>query len=56
MPGLVLSMLASSLVAATPASPEPWFEFKDYPMQAFEKQWEGVTKFELLIAPDGSTA
>ena len=56
MPGLVLSMLASSLVAATPASPEPWFEFKDYPMQAFEKQWEGVTQFELLVAPDGSIA
>jgi TonB family protein len=25
-------------------------------MQAFEKRWEGVTKFELLIAQDGSIA
>jgi TonB family protein len=56
MPGLLISMLASSVVAATPATAEPWFEFKDYPMQAFEKSWEGVTKFELLVAQDGSVA
>jgi TonB family protein len=56
MPGILLSMLASSVVAATPATPQPWFEFKDYPMQAFEKKMEGVTQFELLIAKDGTVA
>ena len=49
-----LSMLAGSVVAATPVTPMPWFEFRDYPMKAFEKQWEGVTRFEMLISPDGS--
>jgi TonB family protein len=56
MPALLLSLVSSAVVAATPMTPTPWFEFKDYPMQAFEKNWEGVTKFELLIAPDGHIA
>jgi len=51
-----LSLLAGSVVAATPVTPLPWFEFKDYPMKAFEKSWEGVTRFELLIGPDGRIA
>jgi TonB family protein len=55
MPGLML-LFAGSVIAATPATAQPWFEFKDYPMQAFEKRWEGVTKFELLIERDGSIA
>lgn len=52
----IFALLASSVVAATPATPLPWFEFRDYPMKAFEKKAEGVTKFELLIAPDGAIA
>jgi TonB family protein len=52
----VLSLLAGSVVAATPLTPLPWFEFKDYPMKAFEKSQEGVTRFELLIGPDGRIA
>jgi TonB family protein len=43
-------------MAATPVTPLPWFEFRDYPMKAFEKNEEGVTRFELLVAPDGSIA
>lgn len=55
MPTVLLSLMGA-VVAATPVTPPPWFEFKDYPMQAFEKQWEGVTKFQLLIDTQGSVA
>ncbi len=56
MPALLLSLISSAVVAATPITPAPWFEFRDYPMKAFEKNWEGVTRFELLVAPDGRVA
>ena len=46
-------LLAGTVVAATPETPLPWFEFKDYPMKAFEKNQEGVARFELLISPSG---
>lgn len=49
-------LLAGTVVAAAPTTPLPWFEFEDYPMKAFEKKQEGVTRFELLIAPDGTIA
>jgi TonB family protein len=49
-------LLASSVVAATPETPLPWFEFRDYPMKSFEKNEEGVTRFQLLISPTGSIA
>ncbi len=52
----VLVLLAGSVVAATPATPLPWFEFRDYPMKAFEKNQEGITRFQLLVSPDGSIA
>jgi TonB family protein len=52
----VALLLAGSVVAATPETPLPWFEFRDYPMKAFEKNQEGVTRFELLISPDGNIA
>jgi len=55
MLGIAL-MLAGSVVAATPATPLPWFEFRDYPMKAFEKNQEGITRFELMISPEGSIA
>lgn len=51
--GAVLSLVSGAVVAATPATPLPWFEFRDYPMKAFEKKQEGVTEFQLLIGPDG---
>ena len=56
MPAILLPLLAGAVVAAKPLTPTPWFEFTDYPMKAFEKKWEGVTRFELLVAPDGSIA
>ena len=49
-------LMAGSVVAATPVTPQPWFEFRDYPMKSFEKKQEGVTGYELLIAPDGRVA
>lgn len=52
----VLTLVSGAVTAATPVTPLPWFEFRDYPMKAFEKKHEGVTKFELLVAPDGSIA
>ena len=48
--------LAGSVVAATPVTPLPWFEFRDYPMKAFEKNQEGITRFQLLVSPDGSVS
>jgi len=51
-----LTILAGAVIAATPVTPLPWFTFDDYPMKAFEKNQQGVTGFELLVAPDGSIA
>jgi TonB family protein len=56
MSSVTVSLLAGSVIAATPVTPLPWFEFRDYPMKAFEKNWEGVTGFELLVGPDGKIA
>ncbi|HWI75739.1 MAG TPA: energy transducer TonB [Sphingomicrobium sp.] len=47
-------LIAGSVVAATPVTPLPWFEFRDYPMKAFDKNQEGVTRFQLLVSPEGS--
>ena len=55
MLGASMMLIAGAVVAATPVTPEPWFDFaEDYPMKAFEKKWEGITQFQLLIAPDGA--
>lgn len=52
-----LSLLTSAVVAATPITPEPWFDLaEDYPMKAFEKKWEGISQFQLLITPEGAIA
>ena len=56
MSAFLLSLISGAVVAATPATPQPWFEFRDYPMKAFEQNAEGVARFELLIAPDGQVA
>lgn len=42
-----------SVIAAAPTSKLPWFEFHDYPMKAFEKHQQGVTRFDLLVDPRG---
>jgi TonB family protein len=57
MMSIALSLLANTVVAATPITPPPWYNFaEDYPMKAFERRWEGITEFQLLVAPDGAIA
>jgi len=41
------------VVAAAPATPLPWFTLDDYPLKAFEREWQGVTTFAVTVAPDG---
>ena len=48
--------LLTSVTAAAPTAKLPWFEFHDYPMRAFEKHQEGVTRFELLVDTRGRAA
>lgn len=50
---LFASLLASTVVAAAPATPLPWYNFQDYPMNAFAKQWKGAATFELLVDTKG---
>lgn len=47
------ALLLASVTAATPTTKMPWFEFHDYPMKAFEKHQQGVTRFDLLVDPTG---
>ena len=50
----VLGLLfAGAVVATTSATPLPWFTVDDYPTKAFEREWQGVTSFEVVVAPDG---
>lgn len=50
----VLSLLAmSSVMAAAPAGPSTWYLADDYPVQAFERRWEGATLFQLTVDPNG---
>jgi TonB family protein len=44
------------VVAATPATPLPWFTLDDYPVKAFEREWQGVTTFAVTVAPSGRPA
>lgn len=53
---LFASLLASTVVAASPATPLPWYHFQDYPMKAFEEQWKGAATFELVVDPQGRPA
>ncbi|MEO6198340.1 MAG: energy transducer TonB [Sphingomicrobium sp.] len=46
-------LLLSSVMAVSPTRPLPWFLEEDYPMQAFERKWEGTTIFELTVDPTG---
>ena len=47
------SLLAGAVVAATPTTPLPWFDLNDYPIKAFEREWQGVTSFAVIVGPDG---
>ena len=51
--GIIGSLLAGAVVATTSASPLPWFNVDDYPTKAFAREWQGVTNFEVIVAPDG---
>jgi TonB family protein len=53
---LFASLLVNAVIAATPATPLPWYNIDDYPMQAFEREWRGTTTFEVLVAPNGKAA
>lgn len=53
---LLASLLAGSVVAAAPSTPLPWYHFDDYPMKAFEQQWNGASAFELMVDPQGRPA
>jgi TonB family protein len=46
-------LFASTVAAAAPTVPTPWFEMDDYPVQAFDRRHEGVTAFQLLVDPSG---
>ena len=48
-----VAIVLNSVVAASPTTPLPWYKLDDYPTWAFVREWEGVTAFELLVAPNG---
>lgn len=50
------SLLASSVVATASATPLPWFDLNDYPTKAFQREWQGVTNFAVIVGPDGKPA
>ena len=54
--GIILSLLASSVVATASATPLPWFDLNDYPTKAFQREWQGVTNFTVVVGPDGKPA
>jgi TonB family protein len=50
------SLLLSTVIATTPATPLPWFDLNDYPTKAFEREWQGTTNFDVIVDPDGRSA
>ena len=54
--GIISSLLAGAVVATTPSTPLPWFDLNDYPVKAFAREWQGVTTFAVIVAPDGRAA
>ena len=49
-------LLAGAVIAATSASPLPWFDLNDYPTKAFENEWQGVTSFDVIVDQNGHPA
>ena len=49
-------LLAGAVIAVTSASPLPWFTVDDYPTKAFEREWQGVTNFEVIVDQSGRPA
>src|SRR4029079_7940207 len=54
--GIISSLLAGAVVATAPTTPLPWFDLNDYPVKAFAREWQGVTTFAVIVAPDGRAA
>lgn len=50
---MMVSLLLSGVVAASPTTPIPWFQMEDYPVYAFQRRQQGDTAFELLVDPSG---
>ncbi len=53
---LFASLVANAVIAATPATPLPWYNFQDYPQKAFDREWQGTTTMAVLIDPAGRVA
>ena len=49
----MISLFLSSVMAASPTTPLPWFEMDDYPIQAVQQRKEGTTAFDLIVSPAG---
>src|SRR5215213_10826957 len=54
--GVFGALLAGAVVATTPATPLPWFDLNDYPTKAFAREWQGVSTFAVIVAPNGRVA
>jgi len=50
---IIGSLIVGAVIATTPATPLPWFTLDDYPTKAFKEEWQGVTNFSVIVAPDG---
>jgi TonB family protein len=50
------SLVLSTVIATTPATPLPWFDLNDYPTKAFEREWQGTTNFDVIVDPQGRSA
>ena len=48
-----LLLVSANIAAASPTVPTPWFIFDDYPMDAIRMKTEGMSEFELVVAPTG---
>jgi len=54
--GLLSSLLVNAVIAATPATPLPWYSFDDYPLKAFERERQGTTTISVIVDPTGRPA
>jgi len=54
--GVFGALIAGAVVATTPATPLPWFDLNDYPTKAFAREWQGVSTFAVIVAPNGRVA
>ena len=49
----IAALMLNAVIAPGPATPLPWYTFNDYPMKAFEREWQGTTAMSVLVGPDG---